>query len=320
LVPIIGITFPEPVTSAEVTAFLEACDQAFLEGDCARASSGTTFELSARVVWESETRASIIVARSEDGASDSEEVSFVENDEGVERYRALGFTVGSLSSAFVAVPEEVLPAPPLPEPLAVPEPEVRDQVDPPDPLPEAEDTPTRPLDEVLTRAAVEAGFQGANGIQNPRFGGEVALWVPAYGRWASRWSFAYSIQPETEDGVGAGFLEGNALVGPRFTIDRALVAALVGIQAQRPVFTLGEAELARNGVAVGPALALHARLDDSLLAPFLLARASYISRTPVRVEEIDEAGRPIPESTRDLGTHGPWQLEILAGVSTSFSP
>jgi hypothetical protein len=195
---------------------------------------------------------------------------------------------------------------------------VRSPDDPPDPIPDAApDDPPEPLAPELTRFQVEAGIVSGNGLGNPRFGGEFGVWAPVYRRWVSHWSFGYAVQPRTSDGTGAAFALANASVGPRFMIHTTLIAPTVGIQAQMIEASLGEAELNRGQPAVGPLMSVHARLTQGRLAPFLNIRASYLPKTPVTVQSVDETGAPLDES---LGQHGPWQVEALVGVSFAFSP
>jgi hypothetical protein len=141
-----------------------------------------------------------------------------------------------------------------------------------------------------------------------------------YRRWVSHWSFGYAVQPRTPEGAGATFLAMNASLGPRFAIDGALIAAIVGVQVQQIEATLGEADLGRKRPAVGPSMALHVRLINSQFAPFLEARASYLPPTPFLLEDVDATGATVPGSTRELGRIGPWQVEALVGASFAFTP
>lgn len=326
VLPVIGVEFPEEVVRAEVATLLEACDHAFLEGECgeadpARESAGE-YELTAVVVWLGPTEARVTLRRPADDAFDSEDVSFSPEDDPLERYRALGFAIGTLGSGFVREPEQ--PSTPVAEPiplLDVPKPEVRDVEDPPDPIPDAAvEGPAEPLPKQLTRYQLEAAFVGGNGIGSPRFGGELSVWAPVYRRWVSQWSLGHAVQPRSADGLDASFWLVNVGIGPRFVIDRASMAATVGIQAQGLSISLGEAELGRRRPALGPLMALHARLLGSSLSPFIGARIAYLSETPIALEQVDSDGNPIAESRREIDRHGPWQLEAALGASFAFGP
>jgi hypothetical protein len=321
VLPVIGVEFPEDATRAEIAVLLDACDQAFLEGHCGEIErdAGVEFELTATITWLSETEARVGLERPADKAADSEEVSFVAQDEPLERYRSLGFAIGTLGSEFVTEPEPE----PLPEPappLQVPEPVARNPDDPPDPIPDAAlETPPEPLPVELTRFQLETGIAGGNGLGNPRFGAEFGIWAPVHRRWVTHWSFGYAVQRPTDAGVGAAFTVGNASVGPRFLIRTVQLAAMVGVQAQLVEASLGEAELARDRPAVGPLMGLQARMGGRL-APYLGMRVSYLSETPVTETSVDASGEVIEDSTREHARHGPWQLEGCIGLSFAFEP
>lgn len=326
VLPVIGVEFPEGAAPAAVAVLLDACDQAFVDGDCGELGrdddEGIEYELTATIVWLNDTEARVSVARKKDGNFDSEDVSFVSQDESLERYRTLGFAIGTLGSGFVTEPAtEPVPEEPVPL-LKAPEPEARTPPeDPPDAIPDAAfESPNEPLPPELTQFQLEAGALGGNGLGNVRFGGELGLWAPVYRRWVSQWSFGYATQARTSDGTGAYFLLANASVGPRFMIDRTLVSATMGVQAEQMEATLGEAEVGRKKPAVGPLISIYARLLRDTVAPFVSVRVSYLPKTPVLVQGVDPTGVAIPGTQRQLGQHGPWQLEASAGVSFAFAP
>jgi hypothetical protein len=317
VIPIIGVAVPDEVSTADVAALLEACDQVFVKGDCADArdpSDGSEPELRANIDWLGPNQARVTILRKRDDASDSEEVSFVEQDEMTERYRALGFAIGSLGSAFVGPEPESPPEPP--PTLAAPEAEPIRTPDPPDPIPERPAEQSPPLDEALTRFHVELGALGGNGLAKPRLGGELGVWIPVVGRWASRWAGNLTTQEATSDGVSANFVAASAGFGPRLLAGDTVIAIIAGVQLQQMSVSLGEAELGRALPATGPFLAIHGRLLDRRFAPFLSVRAGTLPTTPVVVEELDAEGNPTSNTL--LVTHGPLQLDVALGLSLAF--
>lgn len=319
VLPLIGVVVPDAAGPAEVAALLEACDRAFLEGACQRSPErpeAPASELSASIEWLSPTEARVTIARSRDASSDSEEVSFVEQDEGVERYRALGFAIGSLGSAFVA---DVEPEPPLEEAaplLTAPEPEPQRHVDPPDPIPDRPSAPSAPLPPALSRFQLELGFVGGTGLEQPRVGGELAVWIPVVGRWASHWTGSLTTQQRTAEGVVADFFTASLGFGPRFMAGDSIVAVVAGVHIEQLRVGLGEAELTRRTPATGPFVAAHGRLLSSRFAPFLTLRAGTMPATPIVLQGLDEQGQPSTETR--LATHGPLQLDVVLGMSLSF--
>jgi hypothetical protein len=100
----------------------------------------------------------------------------------------------------------------------------------------------------------------------------------------------------------------------------AVVTATVGVQGQGIEATLGEATLGRSIPAFGPLMTLHVRLGEGTLAPFSSVRVSYLPLTPFDEVDVDDQGEAIAGSGRDLGLHGPWQLDAATGFSFGFSP
>lgn len=317
VLPIIGVELPAGAEAPEVAALIEACDRAFLEGECRRAPSaeeGPAADLAASIEWLSSTEARVTIARPRDSASDSEEVTFLEQDAPLERYRALGFAIGSLGSAFVAEPKPP-PEPPAPKETA-PEPTPPRTFDPPDPITDHPVEPAPPLDPALTRVQLELGLLGGNGLEHPRLGGELALWVPVYGRWVSRVSGSLATQGRTTEGVGATFWDASVGFGPRWMAGDSLVAVIVGVQVEQLQLTLGEAELTRPTPAAGPFIGVHGRLLATRFAPFVALRAGALPVTSVALEALDSEGDVASETP--LATHGPLQAEVLAGLSLAF--
>lgn len=323
VLPVIAVSFPDTATRAEVVTLLDACDHAFLRGDCVEGKpdeeSSTEVALRANVLWLNETEAEVTVERLSDASSDSEQVLFFQQDEAIERYRALGFTIGSLAAAFTQPRDKEETAPEGLPPLVAPVPETRDVDGPPKPPPAAAVRLQKPLDPLLFQYDVEFGVVAGNGLASPRFGGEFGLWVPVYRRWVSQVSFGGATQPRTSSDVGATFLVGRFSMGPRFLLDRVLLTTTVGLQAQQLRVSLGEARLAREKPALGPVAAAHARFSQGRFSPFVSARLAYIDQTDLSLSQVDATGQNV-ESETSLGTHGPVQFDGIAGISIQFEP
>lgn len=316
VLPVVGVTLPEAATAAEARALLEACDRAFQRGGCAEATPDepeANAELQAVIEWLSPTEARVSVTRVVDALSHEERVPFAVEDAAVERYRALGFTVGTLA-APLAEPEaetetEAQPeAAPIPDPAASPAPVKPKpaEAQPPPVLP-----PDHELPEPLRDAYLELGAFVGDGVQRPRYGASGHLWVPIYRRWVSELSVGLGTQPETAERLRLWFLSAEAQIGARFALGSVLLSPGVGVQVQQLYARLDDSVDERSVPAFGAVGSLHARFGQGTVAPFFAGRLGVIEETPLNLQ----TGEGEEERTRRVGSQGPLQFDARAGIS-----
>lgn len=320
VLPVIGVTLPDVATESEQRALLDACDQAFEVGDCVEASDPDTTagaELRAVVQWLNDTEAHVTVMRVEDDGSDQELVTFAPADARVERYRALGFAIGSLASSFVQTeePEPIAP-PPAPAPTPIPTPDEYTSVAPDWDTPPPPTKEKRPLPPSVSRNYLEAGALVGNGFQNPRFGAGVNLWVSIYDRWASELSLDFATQGNTTDGVGLSFFSAEASAGPRILVGHTLLSFLGGIQAQHLSGRLADFSAGRPRPALGALASVHARATDGFVSPFVGLRLSWLEETEISISDTAADGSVLQERTP--GIHGPLQFGARLGLSIAL--
>ncbi len=191
--PFVAVTLPDDTPPAYVAGLLSACSQAYPEGSCRRDSDSSSpatnsaegtgspkpevnvvpdppraaavedgespkdVVILANITWSDATTATVLLGlphwRNQRWIERS--VPFKEHDQPLERYRALGFTVGSLAVTVAEVArlerEAREPLPESPKPHSEPPPEAKPQPPPPTSKPLTPPRPNDPLDTIDAR-------------------------------------------------------------------------------------------------------------------------------------------------------------------------
>jgi hypothetical protein len=196
----------------ELTSVLvEACNRAAAETEChlMREAPEGPYAAIAIITWDAEDRVRIEVGlRRETGAEwRSREIAFQKADLDTERYRSVGFVIGTLATSTVD-PEsgETEPAPPEPEP---PPPAPPPPLVAPKPTPKPPRAPTRSRGFVGLSGGVGAGLdQGA-----PRFGGNLRAGFRVIPRLSLLVSAGASLRPRDDQGLLLSWLDAGLGVG-----------------------------------------------------------------------------------------------------------
>ena len=170
----IGVAEPPRELAA---ALVDACTQAASSTEChlVRDAPSGPYVAIAIVTWEEGDRARVEVGLRRDPVSEwrTRELTFQAADADVERYRSVGFVIGSLAtaahddSATTTQPSAASPPPPSPPP-------------PPPPIPIIEPTPVRPPPRPVPShgwVAIHGTVGGALDHGPARFGGRVGAGI-----------------------------------------------------------------------------------------------------------------------------------------------
>lgn len=203
----VGVTDPPRDLT---TVLVEACTRAAAETACylVRDAPEGPYAAIAVVTWEAEDRVRVEVGlRRETGAEwRSRQISFQPADLDVERYRSVGFVVGTLAtSPTEEPPPEPTPPPPPPAP-APPPPVVPLRPPPATPKP----PPPRP----------SRGFVGVHGLigrglseGGPRVGGGLRAGIRVIDRLAVLLSAGASVRPRDDQGLELAWMDGGLGLG-----------------------------------------------------------------------------------------------------------
>lgn len=278
------VDLPAETVAADAEILLDACTRAFSHGEC-RADGASEAEpyVRAEVNWLGAMHVEISVRFSSDGQqqSASRSLDFRANDEPQERYRALGFTVGSMAGNL----REAVGSAPTPP---------REEIDAPTPAPSPPE-PSEPVvlvssprpsagPPVLFEDAYRVGAQLGSGINQARWGAMVGV----RGTWERRWllelSGAYTRQGSNPQGLEAQFANASLSFGVEFS-----EGAFVGSVAVGPVVQWQEVERAAVGVRrdnwrLGTEGLVGLCYPRGTVAPFLEARVSRFDPTELRLE------------------------------------
>jgi hypothetical protein len=200
-----GIAEPAEVL---VQAMVEACDKAVAEGEChlVRDAPQEPYRAIAIVTWEGPDKARVEVGLRRDEGTEwrTRALSFQPEDIDVERFRSVGFVVGTLSTEEAPQPAPEPPPPPPPPPATVVPPPPRPPPPPPRPTERAETT---------SSVGVVGTIGGALDQGGPRYGaalrGQVGI-APWIGVVASAGG---SMRPRDDRGLALRFLDAGLGLG-----------------------------------------------------------------------------------------------------------
>lgn len=212
MLPVAVEIAPPNAPREQVAALLSACSRA-VAADCVLAADapGGGTQAVAIVTWQSDGGVNVEVGLRRDGKPEwrSRSVTFGAADEPIERWRAVGFVVGTLARGETPgeppANQEAEPAPKPPEPAPKPPPEP-DRITPP--LKSHAVAPTYPA-----RAAVELGAVVGPGLDGLRTGGVLRTRWPLYEQLRSVAAFRYVARPSDDRGLRAQWLTIAAGVG-----------------------------------------------------------------------------------------------------------
>ncbi|HEY3497921.1 MAG TPA: hypothetical protein VGK73_24650 [Polyangiaceae bacterium] len=202
----VGVTDPPRELT---TVLVEACTRAATETTChlVRDAPEGPYAAIAIVTWEAEDRVRIEVGlRRETGAEwRSRQISFQQADVVVERYRSVGFVIGTVATA---PPEEPPPAPPAPEPPPAPPPVPVVPLKPPRATPKPPPPPP------------SRGFVGLAGLigrgldeGGPRYGGNLRAGIRVIDRVAVLLSASASVRPRDDQGLALAWMDAGLGLG-----------------------------------------------------------------------------------------------------------
>ena len=230
MLPVAVEVAPPNAPREQMAALLSACSRA-VAADCvlaADAPAGGT-QAVAIVTWQSDGSVTVEVGLRRDGKPEwrSRSVNFGAADEPIERWRAVGFVVGTLARGETpgeppAEDEpEAAPKPPEPTPKA---PEAERVAPPPKP---AVILPTHPA-----RAAVELGAVMGPGLDGLRAGAVLRTRWPLYEQLRSVAAFRYVVRPTDDRGLRAQWLTLAAGVGGVLGNAHSELAAGLDVRAE----------------------------------------------------------------------------------------
>ena len=223
--PLVAVDLPPETPAEHASALLDACRQAYIEGDCATNAAGTP-PLQAEVRWTSETEAQLFVKPGEWPEKQwlRRGLRFERADEPLERHRTLGYAIGSLAGtaaemlrrqeAEAEIPPEV---PTSAEVTAKPPPPPARPAPPPQPAQSAAaQPPTRTLSPI--QGAYAAGLLIGSGFESARFGAALGIQLIWQQHWTGQLWLSYSGERETRGGLSPSHIEGAVLLGHRFIL------------------------------------------------------------------------------------------------------
>ncbi len=324
---VVYVDLPADAAAADAQVFFEACSDAYPAGDCASKADIDDAPLRAEVNWLNETGAAVTVIYVVDTSEHSSyrSLDFRAADDSAERYRTLGFAVGSMAGSLAVAEEKSAqqagkaePEPSAPDPTAAApttsksaEPKSNDGAetnpppspaavpyDPPDPLPSIPAGPPPPF-EHLYRVGVHAG----SGIGATRWGGSAGARVAWSRRWMIDLGVGYSVQSTNPDGVDTSFLSAALSVGLELGSGPFVLGLGVGPAWQQLWAERSDASKSAADHAWGGNVAAHLRYGSGVVCPFIELRGELYRSTRVELSE-DRVVK-----------FGPTQMQLSVGVT-----
>jgi hypothetical protein len=299
---IVAVALPEETSEPDAQAVLDACSQAYLDGDCTPSSdSQTQTKFIAEVRWLDETHAEVSVRFVEgEQRSAARSLEFQPGDVAAERYRSLGFAAGSLAGTLAEL--ERIQAEAKAQEAAAEE----DHVAPAEPLDAAplEPPPAVRREEVQTLKDVyRLGLTLGTGMDAARVG----LSAGARGVWSNRWLLdaqtSFGSQSSNADGIEALFVNGFIGIGVEGAVGPITADAMLGPALQWQRAKRATTSTAGSVFSWGGELALGAHYSKAPIAPFVEFRGGLFQETEITLSE-DE-----------VNSFGPVQLQGIIGVS-----
>lgn len=311
VLPVVTVAIPAEVAPAEQQVLLEACDRAYFAGSCQPFGAGVDSDLVAELHWVSEHEASVAIGLSSwlENRWVRRRLIFQREDVPAERYRSLGFALGSLAGTVVEVAqleaearqeeatnaEEDEESLDLPEPLDVPTPTTRSFEDLPD-----EVSQTTFPDAVRPRLWL--GFASAPGLGQPRWGGVLGFGFDLTNGWSFDVSGAYHLQTENSSGISLRTAVSTLAVGWGFSLSPIWLSAQIGPQLTWLSPEFDSSGDAQNSYRLGACASIRAEVADWRFSPFLSAEVAYVSPLDIAVDSVkrDEYGPALFEGRTGL--------------------
>lgn len=246
MLPVAVEVAPANQPREQIAALLAACSRAVGEAECvlaADAPDGGT-QAVAIVTWQSDGRATVEVGLRREGKPEwrSRNVSFLASDEPVERWRAVGFVVGTLARGEA-------PAQPGVEPEAE-KPEQKAPAVAPKPHPDEVAVAVAPRLEKkaghAARAAIELGAVMGPGLDGLRTGAVLRTRWPLYDHLRSLFAIKYVERPRDGSGLRGQWLTLAGGVAGVLGSDRSELSASLDARAEY-FRASAEADDGRNG-------------------------------------------------------------------------
>ena len=223
---VVEVTAASP-EAAQITAMVEACGRAVGHTSCvlARQAPEPPYEAVAIVTWLGDNRVRVETALRSGEHSDwrSRELVFQPSDQELERWRAVGFVVGTLASAAAGAEGSEPAAAPAPAAQPPPEP-------PPEPPPAPAPAPPRPAAERM--AWLGLGWFAGDGLdaELERNGawGRVGI-RPGASPLVAIASIGYGTSSRPSSALGTSFLDAGLGLGVAL-VDQRVVAFDLGLE------------------------------------------------------------------------------------------
>ncbi len=305
------VALPADTAPVDAEALLEACSHAYEGGRCEEPSDEQPDDyVMAELVWVTDTQAEVNVSfeTSSTQRSAYRSLDFLPEDEETERYRALGFAVGSLAGklALSATPKATEEPPPkstieTEEPKPAPEAEEPAVIeDPVDVLPSV----YAPLP-TWVEHDFRAGLQVGNGLGVARWGLTLGARRLYDRHLVLDASGAVSTQGSNPDGIEATFINASLNAGVQFETAPIRFSVVAGAAFQLQLMERPSADERHRVDRLGADVALAFRYTDGAVAPFVELRGSYFDVVKLTLEGDTDR------------TFGPWQVQASAGVLLS---
>jgi hypothetical protein len=228
-----------------IQALLGACSRAVATSECIPAAEAPQGQIMAVaiVTWRGENRAVVEVGIREDGQSEwrSRTVDFRATDEPLERWRTVGFIVGTLARGGAVSETEAEPEPESePAPLETPTVPRRS-------LPPARVTPrlsARTLSRSTAQAALDLGAALGPALDGFRTGGVVRTRWPFRDPLRALFALRYFRSPINDSGLRASWLTVSAGLGAVLGDERAEIG--IGMDARAEYFEATAESDAKN--------------------------------------------------------------------------
>ncbi len=322
--PLVAVDLPPETPAEYASALLDACRQAYIEGDCATNVTENA-PLKAEVRWTNGTEALLFVKPEEWPAKQwlRRGLRFEPADAALERHRTLGYAIGSLAgtAAEMLRRQEARAEPPKDEPSPA------DAVSPPPerPAPERpppqQPTPQQPAPPLPARAsaplqgAYGAGLLVGSGFESARFGAALGVQLIWQQHWTGQLWLSYSSERETRGGLAPSHVEGAVLLGHRFILGPIATTLSGGLHVEHLSIptTISDTnepnyELSRAPRPfVSPRVGLLVNATSLPVSPFVDAALNWQEATEVAVRT---AGVSDALATRDR-----LQLRVVFGIS-----
>lgn len=284
---LVFVALPTDTGATDTEAFLAACNQAYVEGECRVGRQEGASSLGADVRWLSsdDVHVDLKFTLRERTRTLSRNLEFKTEDDVHERLRALGFVVGSLAGTateLVRVEEQAIDTTPIEKPVPT-KVDPNDSPPPPSQPQPTPDVPTVRAQSTELRGRLRLGALSGAGWQGLRWGGTLGASAVWNQLWLLDLHGAYSREEGASQEVDANFVELGISVGFEsqtgpWALGLNLGPRFVQVQAEQG---LQEDSLPP---ALGGQLAFNLRYVTPSLSPFVELDALLTRRDKVLLD------------------------------------